>query len=136
MLQYMNQQTTYKFRTHDQYRSWTLDKTPQSLKTISVLQDTDGRAACTSTLTLVRMGAVAGRALCADSSDVVISFLDNWSIETIGTDASDIANLDDADYELRNPQPVLWLHSCQAYANLSWRSEYHCLCKIQYQSLH
>ena len=24
--QYINQQTTYTFRTHDQYRSWTLDK--------------------------------------------------------------------------------------------------------------
>ena len=24
--QYINQQTTYTFRNHDQYRSWTLDK--------------------------------------------------------------------------------------------------------------
>ena len=56
------------------------------------------------------MGAVAGRALC-ETSDVVISFLDDWSIATTGTDATDIANLVDADCELANPQIVYWLHT-------------------------
>ena len=80
--------------------------------------------ACTSNLTLVRMGSVAGRAMCTDARDLVVSFLDNWSIETIGTDASDIANLDDADHELRNPQPVYWIQPAQTYANFAWPSEF------------
>lgn len=56
------------------------------------------------------MGAVAGRALC-ETSDVVVSFLDDWSIAAAGTDATDIANLADADCELENPQIVYWLYT-------------------------
>ena len=56
------------------------------------------------------MGAVAGRAIC-QTSDVVVSFLDDWSIATTGTDATDIANLADADCELANPQIVYWINT-------------------------
>ena len=62
------------------------------------------------------MGAAAGRAL-GETCDIVLSFLDDWSTATTGTDASDIAIQADADYELNDPQPVYWLRTADAYEN-------------------
>ena len=38
----------------------------------------------------------------------IVSFLDDWSIATIATDGSDIANLADADHVLDNPSRVIY----------------------------
>ena len=60
------------------------------------------------------MGAGAGRAV-RGASNVIVPFLDDWSIATTATDTSDIANLADADYELANPQDVFWRPYGPAY---------------------
>ena len=60
------------------------------------------------------MGAAAGRAMCeGGTSEVVISFLDDWSTATTGTGASDIANQADADYELKYPTVVPWYYNVE-----------------------
>lgn len=55
------------------------------------------------------MGSIAGKALCENAArDVVVEFLDDWSIATTGTDASDIAIQADADLELAYPTMVCY----------------------------